>query len=179
MVSHFANEIPTILGHRHKNKQGIRSTAARAANIQLAPEPPVNELYAMIIPLLHLICTDQTGRFPVRSKSGNNHIMILYDCDANAILGEPIPDRTSKTLQKAFLVMFNKIKLKGYKPSVIRLDNEISKEHLSLLEQVGLKVQLVPPYEHRQNLAERAIQTCKNHLIAGLSGADPSFPLIL
>ena len=136
-------------------------------------------MYAKIIPLPHLICTDQTGRFPVRSKSGNNYIMVLYDYDANAIIGEPIPDRTTTTLQKAFLVLFNKIKLKGYKPSVIRLDNEISKDHLSLLEHVGLKVQLIPPYEHRQNLAERAIQTYKNHFIAGLSGADPSFPLIL
>ena len=66
--------------------------------------------------------------------------MVLYDYDANAIIGEPIPDRTTTTLQKAFLVLFNKIKLKGYKPSVIRLDNEISKDHLSLLEHIGLKV---------------------------------------
>ena len=137
---YLSNEIPTILGHRHKNKQGIRSTTAQAANIQLTPEPPVEEMYAKIIPLPHLICTDQIGRFPVRSKPGNNYIMVLYDYDANAIIGEPIPDRTTTTLQKAFLVLFNKIKLKGYKPSVIRLDNEISKDHLSLLEHIGLKV---------------------------------------
>ena len=80
--------------------------------------------------------------------------MIFYNYNTNIIIGEPILDRKSSTLQKDFLVLFNKIKLKGYKPSVIHLDNEISKEHLNLLEQVSLKVQLIPPYEHWQNLAE-------------------------
>ena len=39
--------------------------------------------------------------------------------------------------------------------------------------------QLVPPGNHRRNAAERAIRTFKNHLIAGLSTADPNFPLNL
>ena len=127
--------------------------------------------------LPHLIYTDQTGRFLVRSE--NNYIMILCDYDANAIIGEHIPDRKTTTLQKAFLVLFNKIKLKFFKPSIIHLDNEISKDQLSLLEQKGLKVQLVPPHEHRQNLSERATQTYKNYFITGRSGIDPTFLLIL
>ena len=81
----------------------------------------------------------------------------MYDYDANAIFGEPIKDCVSATLQKAFLNLFQKIKLKEYNPTIIRLDNEISREHLNLLENLDLKVQLVPPYKHRQNLAERAI----------------------
>ena len=88
--------MPTILGH--KNKQGIRSIIAQAANIQLAPEPPVQETCTKITPLLHLICADQTGWFLVRSKSGNNHIIILCDYDANTIIGEPMPDRKSTAL---------------------------------------------------------------------------------
>ena len=36
---------------------------------------------------------------------------------------------------------------------------------------------MVPPYKHRNNLAERAIQTFKKHLKAALAGADPNFPL--
>ena len=105
--------------------------------------------------------------------------MIIYDYNANAILAQPIPDRKSLTLQKAFLTLFSKINLKGYKISIIYLDNEIFKDHLNLLEEVGLKVQLVPPYEHWQNLAEQAIQIYKNYFVASLSGADPSFLFIL
>jgi hypothetical protein len=41
------------------------------------------------------IYTDQTGRFPVVSSKGNKYIMILYDYDSNAILAQPIKDRTA------------------------------------------------------------------------------------
>ena len=103
--------------------------------------------------------------------------MIIYDYDANAILAEPISNRLSTMLQKAFTKLFHQILLKGYKPTIIRIDNKVSKDHLALLEQQELKVQLVPPHNHRQNLAERAIQTYKNHFVAGISGTDPTFPL--
>ena len=105
--------------------------------------------------------------------------MIIYNYNANTIIGEPIPDRKSTTLQNSFLVLFQKVKLKGYKPTIIRLDNKIAEEYFSLLETVDLKVQLVLPYKYCQNLAEHAIQIYKNYLIASLSGADPNFLLIL
>ena len=37
--------------------------------------------------------------------------------------------------------------------------------------------QIVPPHTHRRNLSERAIQTYKNHLKAGLASLDPEFTL--
>ncbi len=40
-------------------------------------------------------------------------------------------------------------------------------------------IQLVPPDNHRRNLAERAIQTFKNHFKAILAGVDDSFPMRL
>ena len=39
--------------------------------------------------------------------------------------------------------------------------------------------QLVPPHPHRTNMAERAIPTFKEHLLAGLASTDPFFPLHL
>ena len=66
---------------------------------------------------------------------------------------------------------------KPHKPTNMRLCNEVSEEHLNMLKYQGLTVQLVLPCHHRQNLAEYAIQTHKNHLMAGISGADPSFPM--
>ena len=35
----------------------------------------------------------------------------------------------------------------------------------------------MPPHIHRRNSAKRAIQTFKNHFIAGLASTDPNFPL--
>ena len=39
--------------------------------------------------------------------------------------------------------------------------------------------QLVPPDNHRSNIAEQAIQTWKNHFVSVLSGAALTFPLHL
>jgi len=39
--------------------------------------------------------------------------------------------------------------------------------------------ELVPPNCHRRNMAERVIQTFKNHFVAILSGVDDRFPLSL
>ena len=45
------------------------------------------------------------------------------------------------------------------------------------LHKAQLKYQLVPPHIHRANKAERAIQTMKGHLKAGLATVDPDFPI--
>ena len=47
------------------------------------------------------------------------------------------------------------------------------------LEDGGIKMQLVEPHDHRSNAAERAIQTFKNHTIAGLCTRDDDFPSVL
>ena len=49
----------------------------------------------------------------------------------------------------------------------------------TFIRATSVKFQLVPPYLHRTNAAERAIQTYKDHLISGLSSCDPNFSLYL
>jgi hypothetical protein len=73
------------------------------------------------------IYTDQTGRFPVVSSKGNKYIMILYDYDSNAILAQPIKDRTAPELLKAFQIMEHILVARGLKPKLMKLDNEASK----------------------------------------------------
>ena len=57
------------------------------------------------------------------------------------------------------------------------LDNEKSKDLLESFESERIAYQLVPPYKHRNNQAERAIQTFKNHFKSCLASVDPKFPL--
>ena len=57
------------------------------------------------------------------------------------------------------------------------LDNEVSQELRGAMDKKSVKYQLVPPYSHRANAAERAIQTFKNHFKAGLASLDPDFPI--
>jgi hypothetical protein len=53
--------------------------------------------------------------------------MILYDYDSNAILAQPIKDRTAPELLKAFQVMEQELVARGLKTKLMKLDNEASK----------------------------------------------------
>ena len=67
----------------------------------------------------------------------------------------------------------------GLEPHLHVLNNECF-QHLNdyiLEENEGF--QLVPPHLHRQNAAERSIQTLKNHFIAGLVSTHDGFTLHL
>lgn len=46
--------------------------------------------------------TDLTGRFPQRALTGNQYILILYGYAPNAIVMEPIKDRTGGEIIKGF-----------------------------------------------------------------------------
>jgi hypothetical protein len=68
---------------------------------------------------------------------------------------------------------------RGPKPKLMKLDNEASTLLKTYLHQQNITFQLVPPYIHRRNLAERAIILFKHHLIAGLCSTDKYFPMYL
>ena len=59
------------------------------------------------------------------------------------------------------------------------IDNVATKAVKSYLEDKGIKMQLTEPHNHHYNAAERAIQTFKNHTIAGLCTCDGDFPSVL
>jgi hypothetical protein len=125
------------------------------------------------------IYTDQTGRFPVVSIKGNKYIMILYDYDSNAILAQPIKDQTASELLEAFQGLEQELVARGLKPKMMKLDNEASKLLKTYLRQQDITLQVVPPYSHRRNSAERAIISFKDHLISGLCSTGKSFPIHL
>jgi hypothetical protein len=68
---------------------------------------------------------------------------------------------------------------RGLKPKLMKLDNEASKLLKTYLNQKDITFQLVPPYSHRRNSAERAIRSFKDHLISGLCSTEKSFPMHL
>ena len=59
------------------------------------------------------------------------------------------------------------------------LDNEIYQTYKDEIRDSGMSYQLVPPYDHHRNIAERDIQTRKNHFVGVLIGAAATFPLHL
>ena len=59
------------------------------------------------------------------------------------------------------------------------LDNQASVEYKAAIKASGMTYELVPPKEHQCNMAEKAIQTFKDHFVGVLSGCAPSMPIHL
>jgi hypothetical protein len=80
---------------------------------------------------------------------------------------------------QAYLTQWTRLTASGtVKPTTHILDNEASAAFKMEIKK-NCTIQLVPPDNHRQNLAERAIQTFKNHFKSLLAGVDDNFPLHL
>ena len=86
-------------------------------------------------------------------------------------------NRESSSLTAVWTIINKKIEFAGVQPNTYIIDNEASLELKTAMKQEGIKHQLVPPHNHRANLAERAIQTFKSHFKAALATSDPDFPL--
>jgi hypothetical protein len=185
----------TAKGHLKQHRQGTRSTKASSTKPlpfldeesetdfpkQLDDGIRTHQVYAAVLDKSPTgsIYTDQTGRFPLPSSSGNQYLFVLYDYDSNYIDAHPIPNRTASTILKAFKLLYNKLVRAGCRPKLYKLDNECSTILKEFLHHEKLDYQLVPPGIHRRNAAERAIQTLKSHFITGLCSTDPAFPLHL
>ena len=105
--------------------------------------------------------------------------MVLYDHDSNAIISEPIKSRSEAELIQAYSVFHSNLTNQGLRPKFQMLDNECPAGLKDYMRCEVITFQLVPPHLHRTNSAERAIQTFKDHLIAGITSCDPDFSLHL
>jgi hypothetical protein len=105
--------------------------------------------------------------------------MVVYDYDSTTILAEPIKNRSERKLLRAYSFLHAYLTNRGLKPQLQKLDNECSQALKQFMCQHNVDYQLVPPYDHRQNAAERAIGIWKDHFIAGRVSLDPAFPMHL
>ena len=67
----------------------------------------------------------------------------------------------------------------GIVPKHQILDNQKSVAYEEAIRASGMTFELVPPNDHCRNMAEKAIQTFKDHFVGVLSGCAPTFPLHL
>ena len=116
-------------------------------------------------------------KIPYRSARGNEYSLVGYHYDANAILSTALKNCQAATITAAWIKINNKFKYSGITPSTYILDNEASQHLKNSFRHDKIKHQLVPPHVHRTNLAERAIQTFKQHFKKGLQLVDPGFLL--
>ena len=103
----------------------------------------------------------------------------MYIHDPNVILAIPLKNRTQTSLVNAHSILYEKIKEKGFNPRLHICDNECPEAFKKFLNVQHVTLQKVPPYDHRTNPAEKAIDTFKSHFISGLASLHLEFPLHL
>jgi hypothetical protein len=183
-VTHLSKSSSTVNGHLNQKRTKERSTKIKKEINKVTTEWDLdyriktNCIYAAMINA-GKIYTDQTGRFHTIYSKGNTYIMVLYEYDGNTILAEPIKNRTAPELLRAFQVMEKKLTARGLQTKLRRLNNEASQLLKSYLYDKIIAFQLVLPYSHRRNEAERAIRSFKDHLIAGICSTYKAFPMHL
>jgi hypothetical protein len=123
--------------------------------------------------------TNQTGKFPKKSSPGYQYIMLLIKIDSNVILVKAIKNRTAEEMIQAYQVLVERLCSAGVNPTMHILNNECSAKFKEQIKLNNMKYQLIPPHNHRQNIAEKAIQVFKAHFISILRGANKAFPLHL
>ena len=128
---------------------------------------------------LDTLYTDQTGKFPVALSQGNKYQMVLYHVGTNSIWVEPTKDKTKGEMIRARENALRRMKACGIEPKRQVLDNEASSAYKQAIRESNMTYQLVPPGDHRRNVAEKAIQTWKDHFVAAISGTAESFSLHL
>ena len=120
---------------------------------------------------------DLTGRFPHKSNRGNDYILIVCHIDSNAILGTPINNRQAHTITQVWIKLEKTLSKCNASTNTWISDNETSFDLQNAMCKKQITYQIVPPHNHRANLAETAIQTFKNHFKVGLSTLHPDSPI--
>ena len=130
---------------------------------------PISKLY-----------TYDTGRFPIKARSGNQYLMVAYHCDSNEILVSPFKTHKDKHRLESYKSIMTCLPKTVMSVNLQILDKDASSKfkHL-IIEDLGIKYQLVPPDINRRNAAEGAIWTFKAHFLSILTVIAPDFPKFL
>ena len=106
-------------------------------------------------------------------------IFIIYNWTTNEILATPVKTLAEETIVRCFKQKITHLYKKRIQTHPQHHRQCVVKSSTSGPRGREGEQELVEPHNHRLNAAERAIQTFKNHLIAGLSICNASFPLLL
>ena len=122
--------------------------ALKADNTHVNNELPSNQLFIKIFPISKLY-TDDTGKFPVRARSGNQYVMVAYHANANLILQQAFHNKSDRHRLPAYNAIMKRLADKGLTVDLQILDNEASAAYKeTVVDKWKVAFQLVPPEMH-------------------------------
>ena len=172
---HLPNVVYTALGHLDATREHIRSTKVIPTISTMKPKSS-KSIWMEVHDITGRVYADATGAMPLKGYNGAKYILIFYCEDKNYIFAIAVSSRQGPVLLAALQQAISFFKLHFVDVSKMRMDNECSNALKDHLRNTDTSLELTPAGQHRQNKAERAIRTYKNHLIAGVSGIDEGCP---
>ncbi len=105
--------------------------------------------------------------------------MILHNVESNSLWAEVLKNNTEGELILAQQRALDHMKRCGIVPKHQTLNNQASMAYKTAIETSKMTYQLIRLDDHQQNMAEKAIQTFKNHFVSILSRCAPTMPMHL
>ena len=180
---HFPESDETHQGHMRNARQGLRSTKAAQppymiklddGTILTLPLKKEREVFISVQDAKETMYTDQTGTFPTHSRKGNWYVMILCDIDSNIIISEPMKNRISGEMIRAYRVLMLRLKSACIKSIKHIINNEASSEFKEEIKQHDMTYELVPKGMHRRNIAEKALEVTRHRRVQWSSSVVPT-----
>jgi hypothetical protein len=138
----------TIKGHMAQAQQNVRSTKLIQQPTEpaesLPPIGPTTPAIELLEVPLNKLFTDDTGRFPIRARSGNQYLMVAYHYASNAILIRPFASKADGHRIPAYMAIMARLKQSGKTVDIHILDNEASAAYRAAITASGCTYQLVP-----------------------------------
>jgi hypothetical protein len=170
VAKYYPETTETPKGHMNQTRKNVRSTKAKhqpfeESNTTSLQNNKVQDMYVKTYDVRETIYSNQTGKFPTQSKSGNNYIVVMVDIDSNAILVEPMKSCKDQEMIRAYDALVKRLLQAGVKPKKHMPDNEISE---------NMKEYIRDKYKFTRNAAE--VRNFKAHFLSILAGTATTFP---
>ena len=103
-------------------------------------------------------------------------MFILADVNTDHVCGVPMRSRKASELVRAFEEAHDALTACGFQPLLHQIDHETSKDLIKAIKERKSQCDIVPPANHGQNPAERAIGIHKSHFASTINGLDKGHP---
>ena len=145
------------------------------------PNTKTNDVAYMVVDRneLYSAYTDLIGRFPCKSSSGNEYVLVAYHYNSNCIIARALKIRKSVTITiiNTWKDVHTRYTQAVVAPNTYIMTNEISTKFIAVLIENGTEYQIFLSHTHRRNLTEWDIQNFNTNFKAVLASVDPNFPL--
>jgi hypothetical protein len=146
MVRNQPNSEGSSRGHLDRTRAGLDSTrrTPQITSVERQTPQTTNEPKFTVY-------VDLTGRFPHVSARGVEYMMCCRCSDSNYIHLEPLRSRNSKEITSAFERTIKIVGDRGVHHRAARMDNEVSNFFKETVRSMGIRLELVPPDNHRHH----------------------------